>query len=251
MKVAIGLLLSNGFPVPVPFFLSYVSLMQRLIGGIDNAQLPAHLQVGEAQLIHSQDFPVDAARNDIVRTMLKGSASHLLFLDADMEHPADLPARLLKHDVGLVTGRYHMRRAPFHAVAMKHIGPGAFDCEALRRGQGLMPIDYGGAGALLIRRDVLEAIREDIGENWFRYSRQTRAPFEYKISEDMHFYASARKVGVQPYVDWDVECGHLSSMMVDGTWNKAYVDQIETEQAARNTAAADRVRADVAARAIV
>jgi hypothetical protein len=226
VKLAIGLLLSNGFPVPAPFFLSYLSIYDRLVTGADNASLPDHLRIESARLIHSQGFPVDSARNDIVRTMLKSSADHLLFLDADMRHPADLPAQLLRHDVGVVTARYHMRRPPFLAVAMRHVGPNPFDCEALRRGQGLMPVDFGGAGALLIRRDVLEAI----GDDWFRYSRQTRPPYEYTISEDMHFYAAAKRVGFQPYVDWDCECGHFATMEIDGSWNMPYVEAAETKE---------------------
>lgn len=227
MKLAIGLLLSNGFPVPSPFFLSYLGLYDRLVTGADNATLPAHLQIEGARLIHSQGFPVDAARNDVVREMLKSQADYLLFLDCDMRHPADLPARLLRHDVAVVTARYHMRRAPFLAVAMRHCGPNPYDCTALRRGQGLMPIDFGGAGALLIRRDVLEAI----GDNWFRYSRQTREPYEFTISEDMHFYAQARAKGFQPYVDWDCECGHFAQVEIDGAWNLPYVEAAEKKEA--------------------
>jgi hypothetical protein len=230
VKLAIGLLLSNGFPIPTPFFLSYLQLYQRLIAGADNASLPAHLQVDRAQLIHSQGFPVDAARNDIVRMMLKSDAEYLLFLDADMTFPADMPARLLRHDVALVTARYHMRRPPHHVVAMTYVGPNTFDCEAIRRGSGLMPIDFAGAGALLIRRDVLEAIKKREGENWFRYSRQTREPHEFTISEDMHFFRKAREAKVQPYLDYDTVCGHLATFEVDATWNAAYVDQIEAAQ---------------------
>lgn len=226
MKLAIGLLLSNGFPVPVPFFLSYLSVYDRLVTGIDNPVLPAHLRLTGARLIHSQGFPVDAARNDIIREFLKSDCDYLLFLDADMRHPADLPARLLRHDVALVTARYHMRKPPFKAVAMRHVGPDTFDCVALRRGQGLMPIAFGGAGALLIRRDVLTAIRDD----WFRYSRSTRAPYEFTVSEDMHFYAAARAAGVQPYVDWDVECGHFATMEIDGGWALPFVEQAESSE---------------------
>lgn len=231
MKLAIGLLLGNGFPVPAPFFLSYVQLYQRLMAGVDNPSLPTHLQVDQAQLIHSQDFPVDAARNEIIRAMLKSDASFLLFLDADMTHPADLPARLLRHDAALVTARYHMRRPPHHAVAMRYVGPNMFDCEALRHGAGLMPIDFAGAGALLIRRDVLEAIQQREGENWFRYSRQTRYPHEYRISEDMHFFQKAREAKVQAYVDWDVTCGHLATFEVTEVWNQAYAEAIDARAA--------------------
>jgi glycosyltransferase involved in cell wall biosynthesis len=227
VKVAIGLLLSNGFPVPVPFFLSYFALYNRLVAGAGNANLPPHLQIVGAPLIHSQGFPVDCARNDVCRKVLESDADYLLFLDADMRHPADLVERLLKHDTAIVTARYHMRKPPFLAVAMRHCGPNAFDCRAIERGQGLMPIDFGGAGALLIRRDVLEAM----GSDWFRYSRQTRAPFEYTISEDMHFYLNARKAGFQPYVDWDTECGHFAMMEVDGSWNRPFVEAADAQRA--------------------
>lgn len=226
MKLALGVLLANGFPVPVPFFLSYVELYARLQAGADNAALPAHLRIDQAQLIHSQGFPVDAARNDVVRAFLKTDAAYLLFLDADMTHPADLPAQLLRHDTAIVTARYHMRKAPHHAVAMRYVGPNTFDCAAVRTGGGLMPIDFGGAGALLIRRDVLDAIRRRDGENWFRYSRQTRPPHELTISEDMHFYRTARELKFQPYVDWDCECGHLAQVEITGVWNTAYTDAI-------------------------
>lgn len=237
MKLAIGLLLGGGFPVPSPFFLSYLELHTRLITGLDNPSLPKHLQVESVQLIRSQDFPIDAARNEIVRGMLKSPATHLLFLDADMTFPADLPARLLRHDTAVVTARYHMRRPPHHAVAMRYVGPDTFDCRALTSGQGLMPIDYGGAGALLIRRDVFERIAEreqasgePVGENWFRYSRQQKPPFELRISEDMHFYRECRLAHIQPYVDWDTTCGHLSTFEVDETWNAAYQEQINARR---------------------
>jgi hypothetical protein len=226
VTLAIGMLLSNGFPVPAPFFLSYLSLYDRLVTGKGNVTLPTHLQIRGARLVHSQGFPVDAARNDIVREVLKSDADYLLFLDADMSHPADLAERLLKHDTAIVTARYHMRRPPFLAVAMRHIGPNRFDCESIRRGSGLMPIDFGGAGALLIRRDVLEAI----GGDWFRYSKQTRPPYEMTVSEDMHFYEAARAKGFQPYVDWDVECGHFATMEITGRWNEPYVEALEQKE---------------------
>lgn len=237
MKLAIGLLLGNGFPVPAPFFLTYLKLAQRLQIGADNPSLPPHLQIESAQLIHSQDFPIDAARNDIIRAMLASDAAYLLFLDADMTHPPDLPARLLRHDTAFVTARYHMRKPPHHAVAMRYVGPNQFDCEAVRSGPGLLPIDFGGAGALLIRRDVLEAIRKREGENWFRYSRQTRPPHELRISEDMVFYLRAKQAGFQPYLDWDVECGHLAQTEIRGVHNEAYLEQMDLEVQRRKVSA--------------
>jgi glycosyltransferase involved in cell wall biosynthesis len=227
VSVAIGLLLSNGFPVPAPFFISYLALYNRLMSGACNASLPDHLQIVQSPLLTSQGFPVDAARNDVVRQMLTTDADYLLFLDADMRHPPDLVEKLLRHDVAVVTARYHMRRPPFLTVAMRHVGPNPFDCVSLRRGQGLMPVDFGGAGALLIRRDVLEKI----GDEWFRYTRQTRPPYEMTISEDMHFYRACKLAGFQPYVDWDTECGHFAMLEIDGSWNLPYVEAAERKEA--------------------
>jgi hypothetical protein len=132
-----------------------------------------------------------------------------------MRHPADLPAKLLRHDTAIVTARYHMRRPPFLAVAMRTSARTRSTATALRRGQGLMPIDFGGAGALLIRRDVLERSATTGSATRARRCR----PHEFTISEDMHFYQRAREAGLPAVRRLGLECGHFATMEIDGAWN--------------------------------
>lgn len=227
MKLAIGLPLSHGFPAPSEFWDSYETLMQHIASGQTNHGLTEALQITAVNRIKSTSFPVDVNRNDIVRQMLKSDAQYLLFLDADMRHPADLVARLLGADKPVITARYHMRKPPYHAVAyVKHRAhEGAHAYQPVHFGQGVFEIERGGGGALLIRRDVLEAIQFRIGENWFRYQRGPEAPHDFTVSEDFWFYQQAREAGFPCWIDWDCECGHLQTFEITGEYNRTFLDK--------------------------
>lgn len=238
MKLAIGLLLSNGFPVPVPFMLSVLDLYARLLSG--------ETPVRAVNLIRSEGFPVDAARNDVVRTFLASTCDALLFLDADMRHRDDLPERLLAHDVPIVTANYFMRRWPYQSTAMVPSpvldGPGRY--RSVHVGKGLQRIAVGGAGALLIRRPVLEAIREKFGDEWFRYQRDPKPPHDLTVSEDFFFYQQAARLGVAAYCDFDTISTHLAQVEIGQDMHDASVhaqaEAIEREKDPAVKAAAVR-----------
>lgn len=226
MKVALGVLVSHGFPAPTPFWDSYEMVKEYIRTGSVNLHLSAERAITAMRRIKTTSFPVDYARNEIVRDFLRGDEDYLFFMDADMTFPEDIVGRLLAHDVPVVTARYHMRSKPYHAVAyVKHRvqqGPHAY--APVHYGHGLIEIERGGAGALLIHRDVLEAIRAHVGENWFRYQRGPQPPHDYTVSEDFWFYQQAREAGFRCYCDWDCECEHLQQMGINRTWNEAYLD---------------------------
>jgi hypothetical protein len=218
VRLAIGIILAHGFPAPSEFWLSLFRVLESIRRGEGG--------VTALRLIHSTAFPTDVARNEIVRVLLDESeADALLFLDADMTHPPDIAARLLAHNQPVVTGRYHMRRPPYHVVAyVKHRTLTHSHAYApVHVGRGLIEIERGGAGALLIRREVLERIRARIGDNWFRYQRGPKAPHDYTVSEDFWFYQQARAAGARCYLDWDCECQHLQLAAIDGAWQRAYL----------------------------
>lgn len=230
MKLAIGLLLSSGFPVPVPFMLGFVDLWSRLVDGSASDALPPELRIDGVRMIRSEGFPVDAARNDVVRTFLASECDALLFLDADMRHPPDLPERLLAHQVPIVTALYFMRRWPFQATAMVDhpTTPGLNRYQAVHIGRGLQPIAVGGAGALLIQRDVLEQMRTVYGDEWFRYQRDPKPPYDLTVSEDFWFYQHAAGLGFQAFCDFDTVCAHLMQGEVDlAMHNAAVTAQLE------------------------
>lgn len=226
MKLAIGLLVSHGFPAPTEFWMSYERMKEHIRTGAANATLPPHLHVSELRVFQSTAFPIDVARNVIVSSALEQGFDYLFFADCDHVFPHDTIARLLAHDVAVVSGRYHMRKEPYHAVAyVKHRTQDGPHCYApVHYGRGLIEIERGGAGALLIRRDVLEAIHAKVGHNWFRYQRGPEPPHDFTVSEDFWFWQQARECGFTTYLDWDVEVGHLQSFAVNRSWNEAYLD---------------------------
>lgn len=225
MKLAIGLILSHGFPAPTEFWFSYERMKECIRTGQANKMLPPHLQIDSISVLENTSFPVDVARNQICAEALRGGFDALFFGDCDHVFPADTIPRLLAHNVPVVTARYHMRREPYHPVAyVKHRLLDGPHCYApVHFGKGLVEIERGGAGALLIQRPVLEKILEQQGPNWFRYQRGPEPPHDFTVSEDFWFYQCAREAGFSCFLDWELEVGHLQTFAINRSWNEAYL----------------------------
>jgi hypothetical protein len=220
LKVCLGLIYSHGFPVPAPFVSGLTGVLYMLLTGSGNRLLPVDRQITAARVLESYAFPVDAARNELCRMFLdQDDAEYLLFLDADMRHQPEIAHRLVSHGQPLVTGRYQMRKSPFWTVAMRKTGDGPRDYKAVDKVTdvaGLIPVDAAGAGALLIHRSVLVAIRERIGDEWFKY--QVGASGLRDISEDMWFFEQSKAAGFQAYLDADATCTHVGQFEIDAAW---------------------------------
>jgi hypothetical protein len=234
VKVTIGLIMSHGFPVPAPFLQSMMLLQRGLLTGEFNR--PGCV-IDSLRLLFSHAFPTDVARNEVVRLFLDKDtdSDHLLFLDADMTHPPDIAHRLLRHrsdgesvPVDIVTARYTVRKSPFFTVAMRKTGPGPREYQAIEKlmplaeVRGLLPIDAAGAGALMLSRRLLTDIRARCGDEWFKY--QVAEDGLRSVSEDMWCYEQAKACGYQPYLDADVQCGHIAVFEVNPKWHEPYAD---------------------------
>jgi hypothetical protein len=221
LKVAVGLIWSHGFPVQTAFVKGVFDWYGALVTGQGNTP---DCTITDVRLIYSEDFPVDAARNDIVRTFLNDAPDYeyLVFLDADMRHPAHTIHRLVGHRLPVVTGRYQMRKAPFQTVAMRRTGDGPHAYKAIEEQRGMVKIDAAGAGVLAIRRDVLEAIREKHGENWFQYQMGPNGL--RSVSEDMWFFERAAEAGYPAFCDLDLVCSHVTHFEVGPQWHAPFRD---------------------------
>jgi hypothetical protein len=209
--------------------LGFAELLSTIFSGRLNPCLPPERQIESAHLISTQGFPIDTARNDVCRMFLdEDSAEYLLFLDADMRHPGDLAHCLLRHGLPLVTGRYQMRKPPFHTCAMRKAGPGPHDFKSIEEQSGLVPVDRAGAGCLLIHRSVLEAIRARIGDDWFRYG--VGKDGLRTVSEDFWFFEQAIAAGFQPFCDLDTVCTHVASFEIDPGWHQPYRQAFDEQQ---------------------
>ncbi len=267
MRLAIGIICSSGFKPETDFIFGrpdstgegLLALQSRIVTGQANARLPKHLQITDCSITVSRKFPTDVARNELCMAALNRDFDYLLFLDADMAHPAELVERLLLHERPVISARYHLKKPPFATIAyVKHrtqLGPHRY--ATIHFGQGVFEIERGGAGALLIRADVLTAIHErqrgrwerlfdSIGykalpswvrdghlpgrgcTQWFRYQYDLPDEVDGKrvdmnVSEDFWFYQQARESGFSCWIDWDLVVPHIGPMAIDDSWNKPFL----------------------------
>jgi hypothetical protein len=261
MRIALGVIVSSGFRADTEFLFGrpgqaaegLIATMSHIVSGAVNATLPEDRKVTDMRLIVSRKFPTDVARNEICADVLRGGEDYLLFLVADMVHPVGMLAQLLRADKPVITARYHLKKAPFAAIAyVKHrtqTGPHRY--ASIHFGQGVFEIERGGAGALLIHRSVLEGIQAMQAKRWeqarkvtadlpmatknildvppvpicqwFKYQRGPEAPHDMTVSEDFWFYQQAREAGFSCWIDWECECPHIGPMAIDQTWNTPFL----------------------------
>lgn len=263
MKLGIGVIVSAGFRADTEFLFGrpepaepegLMALAAAVQTGLVNRDLPDDLRITDCQTILSRKFPTDVARNEIVAGALASGCDYLLFLDADMVHPVSMLARLMLARKPVITARYHLKKAPFNAVAyVKHRTDVGRHCySSVHFGRGVFEIERAGAGALLIRADVLKAIQarqesrwrvaiteaEDLSDStrnlldipvtpvcqWFRYQRGPKAPHDMTVSEDFWFFQQARESGFSCWVDWDLDVPHIGPMAIDGSFNTPFLN---------------------------
>lgn len=268
MRLAIGVIVTSGYRPETDFLFGragaqsaegFYALQAHLQSGQVNRAMPRDRQLTGLRLVQSRKFPTDVARNEICQAVLDGDEDYLLFLDADMVHPATLVESLLAADKPVITARYHLKKEPFAAIAyVKHrTQEGPHRYASVHFGTGVFEIERAGAGALLIRRDVLQGIQarqrrlwaqalDETGAlppdlrnlldvppdpvcQWFRYQRAPEKPHDMTVSEDFWFFQQAREAGFSCWINWDVECPHIGSMAIDGAWNQPFVHKQVSE----------------------
>ncbi len=227
MKVGIGVITAGGYNdrIPTLFVWSLWALHSSLLQGILNDKLPSDQHINGFELLRSTKFPTDCARNDICQQALDKDCDALLFLDADHEFAPSLLSNLLAHRKSIVTGRYHVKQPPYHPTL--YVTPTEAHTEgnfkAVHYGKGLFPVDRCGAGALLIRREALEAI----GFPWFRYKADPKPPHDLSVSEDFWFCERAQEEGFTIWADWETEAKHLTQGSVGIEWQAEYLAGVE------------------------
>jgi glycosyltransferase involved in cell wall biosynthesis len=259
VRLAIGTIVSSGFRVDTDFLYGrpdypvegFFGLWSHIESGAINQHLPEHLKITGVESILSRKFPTQVARNEICKAVLDKGHDYLLFLDCDMVHPQDMLQKLLLHEKPVITARYHLKKAPFAAIAyVKHkteIGPHRY--ASIHFGKGCFEIERAGAGALLIRRDVLQGIydmqtarMDDLQKfssvpdwfrkgyfprektvQWFKYQYGPEPNSDETVSEDFWFFQQAREAGFSCWCDWDVVVPHIGQMAIDDSFNRPFL----------------------------
>lgn len=181
-----------------------------------------------------ENHPVDLARNLLVEGMLdRTDATHIFFMDADMVFPAAALERLLAADKPIVTGTYFARsETPIpHVYNFARTDDAGVDYyttlgrefaewakrvpQELDLGNAgiigdpyLVECEAAGAGCLLIRREVLEAVYEahsDDAYPWFKLRAGSKG------GEDFGFFKRVKALGYPVFADFSVQCNHEAS----------------------------------------
>ena len=176
--------------------------------------------------------PVDQARNAIVDN---AEGSHIFFLDSDVVCPPDTIARLMKHNLPIVSGLYYRRANPMQG---NQPIPGVykwFPQEITPYGMGghrailqwkpgeLLEVDVAGAGCLLVKREVFQKIPKSAVRDWY-----TKYSGDYPVNRnipDGHFFFGtveanqqsedfimmhvAKEYGFPTFCDTSVVCKHI------------------------------------------
>lgn len=156
--------------------------------------------------------PVDHARNLMVGDLLTNpelrDVTHVLWLDADMMPPSDAVRRLLAHDLPIVGGLCHGRRAPTFAPILLYREGEEYEYR-YDFPRGLVEVDATGAAFLLVKREVFEKIDD-------AYPTPGEGPFSnLGWGEDVAMCFRAKECGYKVFVDTTVEVKHLGEIEVD------------------------------------
>lgn len=162
-------------------------------------------------------IPHDSARNFCVLHFAQTDNTHLFFIDNDVVPPEDALEKLVAADKPVISGLYHHMRQddrfeePVKKWCVFRYGQdhkGDYGLQPVEDGFGVVPIKRAGAGCLLIRRDVLEAV----GYPWFRFKYHEYGVMQY--GEDIDFCQKAEKAGFELFAHFDVKCKHLKEIFI-------------------------------------
>lgn len=147
-------------------------------------------------------YAVHIARNMAV-VALPPEATHLFFIDNDIYLQKDAISLLASVDADIVLGCYGQltqggRISPY--ICIRHSNRWVTESW-----EGVLPdVEYGGAGCMLIRREIFDALEFP----WFNWPLELRDGKIKETSDDVDFCKRARAAGFTISAHGNVFCGH-------------------------------------------
>lgn len=165
---------------------------------------------------------IDKVRNYMAIQALKGEFDYLLMVDDDNPIPADTLEKFLESDKDVVVAPILTRNPGIdgkHSLCAFYSKVEDIKGEPLRmyhpikdfRDEGdLHKVDAAGTGCMLIKRKVLEAMREKYGEYLFEFGDITINGQRRTMSEDCEFSERVVDLGFEIWLDERVRPTHLA-----------------------------------------
>lgn len=167
-------------------------------------------------------------RNEISNFALTSGADWVLYLDDDHILRDDTLLRLLAADKDVISAHYVQRQKPFNSVVMDAELPGGAGVwkQLNPTEKGIISCTAVGAGCLLVKRTVLEALKPPY------WTLGQIHPGTW--GDDLDFCNRIRKAGFEIHVDLDNYIGHLMTTMVWPTRSDAKGWVANIAQATKN-----------------
>jgi hypothetical protein len=175
----------------------------------------------------------DIARHKMCQFLLNGPYTHLLMLDSDHVHPADIVQRLARwfqaypDKIQVIGGLNFRRGEPYDPCAFVDPGDGHYHRLAAWE-RGAIAVDVVGSGSIMIAREVLEQMPED--EGWWDYAYADHSGWP---GTDMTFARKCREHGIQQWVDTTTVSPHIGTMMIDEGTYRGWLSVKQAELAAQ------------------
>ena len=231
-------------------------------GGMINAQyVTSLLQTVHVLRTFHIDVVINFIRNEalvtrgrntlVAKFMFDTDATHLFFIDADIEWQPESVLRLIAHDKDVIGGAYPMKTINWEAIN-KAAAKGKTDLQNfastyvlnfieaeqdLNKNADVLEVKDLGTGFLMIKRDVIERLQdampelryrnqpylqkgEDIGEFCYGlFDTMVDAETEYYLSEDYAFCRRFQSIGGKIHLDRQIELNHIGSYQFEGDVN--------------------------------
>lgn len=168
---------------------------------------------------------VTRGRNNLVAKFLANPlATHLMWIDADIQWDPESVLRMALYDAGVVCGLYPMKGIPIRYVL--NALPGG------RRVGPLVEVSTAGTGFMLIKREVIEQLIKAMPETKYKDSLNLGEKYEphmyalfdtmidqngHYLSEDWMFCKNVReKLNVPIWIDTEVKLNHMGAYNFQG-----------------------------------
>jgi hypothetical protein len=192
---------------------------------------------------------IQRGRNALAHQFLKSPATHLMFIDADIKFDANAIVEMVKTDKDIICGIYPKKEINWKGVEAA-VKEGVEADQLTKRtgslvvnlvdytGSVTVPVDKpveiwnGGTGFMLIKREVLEDLKDKVSsylndvtvlQNAMGQERITEyfacsieEGTERLLSEDYHFCMVARKNGYKIYAAPWATLGHFGTYLFEG-----------------------------------
>ena len=238
-------------------YASSVFALQRGIHGLSNVDLTVHMRDGDALITR--------ARANLVTLFLDDpSATHLLFIDADIGFTPDQVFRLIESGADLVAGCYPIKRVNWDkarramAAGRQDLAASSLDYvleidnpDEVKVVNGFTRVRYAGTGFLMIRRQVLEKMCAHPSYAPLRFLREHSrdalagsanrfALFECMIdpatgtylSEDFAFCKRWTDIGGEIWADLDSRLDHVGPSVFHGDIASQFASATDAADAA-------------------